>query len=154
MMTLSDGVRGAIVCRARGVSAAAAMLCALALGVLTGCTSSEGLGSLMIDPGHYSVYHCDALAKQLTALIKHEQDLSNLISKASDSGGGAVVANLSYRADYENTLGEERVLRRTAAEKKCDLPPPATEPTPATYTVAPGQAAVSAPAYQSVQGAR
>lgn len=130
-----------------------AALCVLAAGGLAGCASS-GVGSLIVDPGHYSVYHCDALAKRLNALLTREQDLSNLMDKASESGGGVVIANLSYRVDYESTLGEEKVLRRTAAEKKCDLPPPVTAvaPTPATYSAQPG--AATAPAYQSDQTIR
>ena len=108
----------------------------------------------MIDPAHYSVYHCDGLAARLKVLLAREQDLSNLIDKASDSGGGVVIANLSYRADYENTLGEENLLRRTAAEKKCDLPPRAAPvlPTPATYTARPE--AAPAPIFQSDQTIR
>ena len=132
-----------------------AALCIVAAGSLAGCASSGGVGSLMVDPGHYSVYHCDGLAKRLTALLAREQELSNLMAKASDGGAGVVIANLSYRADYESTLGEETVLRRTAAEKKCDLPPPAAAvaaPAPATYSVPP--AATQAPAYQSDQTIR
>jgi hypothetical protein len=93
----------------------------------------------MVDPAHYSVYHCDGLAARLKVLLAREQDLSNLMEKASDSGGGVVIANLSYRAEYENALGEENLLRRTAAEKKCDLPPRAApvSPTPPIYTTRP-----------------
>lgn len=131
-----------------------AALCVLAAGGVAGCASSDGVGSLMVDPGHYSVYHCDALAKRLNVLLAREQDLSNLMAKASEGGGGVVIANLSYRADYESAVGEERLLRRTAAEKKCDLPPPVTAaaPTPATYSAPPG--ATPAPAYQSDQTIR
>jgi hypothetical protein len=38
-----------------------------------------------------------------------------------------VIGNLSYRAEYEDVLGEEKVLRRAAAEKNCDLNPPALQ---------------------------
>ena len=137
--------------RGRAVNAA---LCVLAAGVLAGCSSSDGVGSLMVDPAHYSVYHCDGLATRLKGLLAREQDLSNLMDKASEGGGGVVIANLSYRADYESTLGEERLLRRTAAEKKCDLPPPAAavSPTPAAYSAQPG--ATPAPVFQSDQAIR
>ena len=57
---------------------------------------------------------------------------------------GLYTKNLSYRADYENAVGEEKVLRRAAAEKKCDLPPPPAPP------AAPG----AAPVFQSDQGIR
>ena len=49
------------------------------------------------------------------------------MDKASEGGGGSVIGALSYRPDYEKQLGDEKVLRRTAAEKKCALEPPAFE---------------------------
>jgi hypothetical protein len=112
----------------------------------------------MIDPAHYSVYHCDGLQARLKALQVREQELSNLMLRASEGGGGALIGNLTYRADYENALGEEKVLRRTAAEKKCDLPPPAqpASSTPTAYTAAPAAPAAPAagPVFQSDQGIR
>ena len=76
-----------------------------------------------------------------------EQELSNLMERASEGGGGFLIGNMSYRADYENTMGEEQVLRRTAAEKKCELPAPAvpTSPTPAVYSAPPPPAAYTSP---------
>ncbi len=108
---------------------------------------SPGCSTFIVDPGHYSVYHCDGLAARLKVLLAREQELSNLMERASEGGGGVLIGNMSYRADYENTMGEEKVLRRTAAEKKCELPPPAVpaSPTPAAYTAPPPPAAYSAP---------
>jgi hypothetical protein len=112
----------------------------------------------MIDPAHYSVYHCDGLQARLKILQAREQELSNLMVRASEGGGGALIGNLTYRADYENVLGEEKVLRRTAAEKKCDLPPPPQPASsmPAAYTAAPAAPAApnAAPVFQSDQGIR
>ena len=128
------------------------------MALLGGCSSSGGVGSLLIDPGHYSVYHCDGLAARLKALQAREQDLSNLMLRASEGGGGALIGNMSYRADYENVLGEEAVLRRVAADKKCDLPPPPqpVATTPAAYSATPPALGVPAgrPVYQSDQGIR
>jgi hypothetical protein len=106
----------------------------LIAGLLAGC-STDGATTYIIDPGHYSAYHCDGLTKRLKDLQTRQQDLTNLMAKASEGGGGVLIGSMSYRADYENTVGEEKVLRRTAAEKKCDLPPPAVagSPTPAAY---------------------
>jgi hypothetical protein len=83
----------------------------------------------------------------LKVLLAREQDLSNLMERASDGGGGVLIGNMSYRADYENTLSEEKLLRRTAAEKKCELTPPAVpaSPTPTAYTTPPPPAAYRAP---------
>jgi hypothetical protein len=136
------------------------LACLLAAALLSGCSSSGGggVGTLLIDPGHYSVYHCDGLANRLKVLQAREQDLSNLMQRASEGGGGALIGNLSYRADYENMLGEEAVLRRVAAEKKCDLPPPPqpVPSTPAAYSAAPGvpPPQPNGPVYQSGQGIR
>jgi hypothetical protein len=113
----------------------------------------------MIDPAHYSVYHCDGLAKRLKALQDRQRELSNLMQRASEGGGGVLIGNMTYRAEYENALGEEVVLRRVAAEKNCDLPPPPVSSTPAAYSaapvapLAPGTPA-TAPVYQSDQGIR
>jgi len=116
--------------------ATAALVCVLGAAILAGCSTSDGVSSYIIDPAHYSVYHCDGLVARLRVLLSREQELSNLMDKASEGGGGALIGNLSYRADYENMVGEEKVLRRTAAEKKCELPAPLspTTPTPAVYS--------------------
>ncbi len=112
----------------------------------------------MIDPAHYSVYHCDGLQARLKILQAREQELSNLMLRASEGGGGALIGNLTYRADYENMLAEEKVLRRTAAEKKCELPPPPqpASSTPAAYTSTPASPAAppAGPVFQSDQGIR
>jgi hypothetical protein len=119
----------------------------LVTSLLAGCSMTDGVGTFIVDPGRYSVYHCDGLQARLKVLLAREQDLSNLMERASDGGGGVLIGNMSYRADYENTLGEEKLLRRTAAEKKCELPPPAVpvSPTPTAYTTQPPPAAYSAP---------
>jgi hypothetical protein len=133
-------------------------VCLLATALLSGCATNDAATTFMIDPAHYSVYHCDGLQARLKALQAREQELSNLMVRASEGGGGVLIGNLSYRADYENALGEEKVLRRTAAEKKCDLPPPPqpAASTPAAYTAAPPAPAApnAGPVFQSDQGIR
>jgi len=46
------------------------------------------------------------------------------MAKASEGGGGTVIGALAYRADYEAVLSEQKMLQRTAAEKKCPIVPP------------------------------
>jgi hypothetical protein len=127
--------------------------------VLAGC-SSDGVSSMIVDPGHYSVYHCKDFAARLKVLQTRQNELSNLMDKASEGGGGAVIGNLSYRPDYETAVGEERVLRRTAAEKNCELPPPAVDasPNPAAYSPTPPSATppnpATVPVFQSDQTIR
>lgn len=99
------------------------MICILVVGAFAGCSMSEGVGQYIVDPARYSAYHCDDMARRLKDLLAKEKDLRNLMDRASEGGGGTVIGTLAYRADYENALGEEKLLRRTAAEKKCELGP-------------------------------
>jgi len=110
-----------------GANRAVAFVCAisvLAVLALGGCGSSEdGVGTFVVDPAHYSLYACKDLIARLKVLRTRERDLRNLMDRANDGGGGAVIGTLAYRTDYETVLGEQKVLQRTAAEKKCDLVP-------------------------------
>jgi len=94
---------------------------------LAGCSLSDGVGPYIVDPGRYSAYHCKDLVERLKALTARQKELRDLMGKASEGGGGSVIGAISYRPDYEKQLGEEKVLRRTAAEKKCALEPPTFE---------------------------
>jgi hypothetical protein len=107
-------------CRRFGKAVAGAAA-ALAVLVVFGCSANQDVSSLLVDPGHYSAYHCKDFPPQLALLTTREETLRNLMDKAKESDGGAIVGDLSYRADYEDVLGEEKVLRHAAAEKNCDL---------------------------------
>jgi hypothetical protein len=101
----------------------AALICVFAAVALAGCGMSDGAGTFIIDPGRYSAYHCKDFAAQLKTLVKREQDLRSLMDKASEGGGGTAIGAMAYRTDYETVLSEEKLLQRTAAEKKCELAP-------------------------------
>lgn len=113
-------------CR-RCSKAAAGAAAALAVLIVFGCSANQDVSTLLVDPGHYSAYHCKDFPPQLALLTTREQTLRNLMDKANESSGGALIGNLTYRADYEDVLGEEKVLRRAAAEKNCDLSTPASQ---------------------------
>lgn len=105
---------------------AAVLRCALAgaaMAAVAGCSMSNGAGSILIDPGRYSAYHCNDLATRWKALIAREKELRELIERADQGGGGAVIGSLAYRPDYESVLSEEKLLQRTAAEKNCNFTP-------------------------------
>jgi hypothetical protein len=156
-MRLNDRVHVFIRRRGGRGRSAFAVIAALAAGALGGCSSSDGVSAFMVDPAHYSVYHCKDLKERLAYLLGRQKQLRELMDKASEGAGGTVIGNLSYRADYEDLVGEERVLRRSAAEKNCELPPPASAAAPvaATSSVPPASAPTSTPAsYQSDQTIR
>jgi hypothetical protein len=107
-------------------SGAQSVFLAICLAASTaGCSTS--IDTYLVDPGQYSAYHCNQFADRLKHLQTREADLRNLMDKASEGGGGTLIGGMSYRADYEKAVGEEKVLRRTAAEKKCALDPPVLE---------------------------
>ena len=106
----------AVGCRSGSVALVAA---AVALG---GCSlATDGLASLAVDPARYEGYHCKELVSQWNGLVRREKELRDLINKAGEGGGGTVVAALAYRSDYDTVLERQKVLKRTAAEKNCDL---------------------------------
>jgi hypothetical protein len=88
--------------------------------IVTGC-GSDGPGVIWVDPGKYTFYKCDDLARRWKALITREDELRGLIEKANESAAGAVIGSVAYRSDYEAVLTEEKMLQRMAADKKCSF---------------------------------
>jgi hypothetical protein len=99
------------------------LLCAAAAAgmALAGCGLSNGPGTLFVDPGRYEAYHCNDLVTRWKALTDREKELRALMDKASQSGSGAVIGAVAYRADYESVLTEEKLVQREASEKNCEL---------------------------------
>jgi hypothetical protein len=138
-MTLRDRARAPVtgsgrvaqLCRRAGSRLSAiALIGALGAGTLGGCGISEqGVGTLALDPGRYVLYHCNDLVARLTALNNREKELRNLMDKAGEGTGGALIGALSYRTEYETLLSDQKLVRRLAAEKKCDLGPLGPRPT-------------------------
>ena len=105
-------------------SAYAALVWAATAIVLAGCTGGDGIGTILADPGRYSAFRCNDMAVRWTYLNTRERQLGDLMLRASEGTGGTVIGAIAYRPEYEQTLSEKRLLRRAAAEKKCDLTPP------------------------------
>ncbi len=99
----------------------ALLVAAVALvSALAGCTSNDR-DELLIDPGRYTAFKCDDLAARWKLVSAREKELRGLMDRANQSGGGAVVGALAYRADYNVVIEDEGLLQRTAAEKNCGL---------------------------------
>ena len=95
------------------------LLAGVVAAALAGCTN--GAGSLLVDPGHYSAYHCNDLAAQWKVLVAREKELRDLMDRADQGGGGgAVIGSLAYRSDYESVRSDEQLVQREAAEKNCN----------------------------------
>jgi hypothetical protein len=98
-------------------------LALLALVALAGC-GSDGAGAVFIDPGRYTLYHCDDLATRRKALIAREAELRGLMERASESAAGSVIGSLAYRSEYDSVIAEQKLLQRNAAEKNCSFASP------------------------------
>lgn len=94
-------------------------LLGVAIAALAGCGMSDGAGSILVDPGRYTVYHCDELAARWKVLVARQKELQGLMEKAGETGSGAVIGSIAYRSDYDSVIAEERLLLRTATEKNC-----------------------------------
>jgi len=103
-----------------------ATMLVLAVGTLAGCSTTDGLDSMLVDPSRYEGYNCKELAGQLQSLDKREKDLRNLIDRADESTSGVVIGALAYRTDYQTVIADKKVLKGTMAEKKCQLTPSLT----------------------------
>jgi len=115
----------AAVAQQRGRRGWRSTLSSFAVLALGGCgLSTDGAGALFVDPGRYTLYHCDDLAARRKVLIARENELRGLIERANESAGGAVVGSFAYRSDYDSVLAEEKLLQRNAAEKNCSFASP------------------------------
>lgn len=108
-------------CRHRRTEVAA-LFGLLATG-LAGCGLGNDPGSLFVDPGRDAAYHCSDLAARWKVLLDREKDLRNLMDKANQGGGGALIGSLAYGTDYDSVLTEKKIVQREAIEKKCELTP-------------------------------
>jgi hypothetical protein len=88
---------------------------------LASCGGGNGPGSWLVDPGRYEAFHCNDLVTRWKQLTDREKELHALMDKASQSGTGAVIGAVAYRADYESVLTEEKLVQREANDKKCEL---------------------------------
>jgi hypothetical protein len=105
------------------LSSRAAMLAVLlAGGLLQACAVSDNPLTLFADPGKYQYNTCEQIAGQKKTWSSRELELRQLMDKAEQSTGGAVVNVLAYKADHVAALEELKVLEATARSKNCNPP--------------------------------
>ena len=91
--------------------------------MLSGCaTPGDSSVTLFADPGKYQYSSCEQLALQRKTWTTKEQDLKQLMDRAEQGTGGAVVNVLAYKADYVAATEELKVLERAARSKHCASP--------------------------------
>jgi hypothetical protein len=99
-------------------------LCAVLIagGSLQACAVADNPITVFADPGKYQYNTCEQIAGQKKYWTNREKELKQLMSKAEQSAGGAVVNIFAYKADHVAATEELKVLEGTARAKNCDSP--------------------------------
>lgn len=90
------------------------------------CSTSIQEQSLFVAPGKYDFLTCKDIAQREVSATLREKELNSLMDRANQDAAGPLVNALVYSGDLAQVRAEQRLLRRTAIEKKCDEqnPPP------------------------------
>ena len=94
----------------------------LIAGAVSGCA---GVGdgtmgdALTADPGKYILYNCRDVDTAISTTTLRITELEQLIARASQGTGGAAMAAVAYRSEYNQARGQLRALKVAAAEKQC-----------------------------------
>ena len=92
-------------------------------GALAGCSAAgDNPFTVFADPGKYEYYSCDQINAQRKNWSTREQELRELMNKAEQDTGGAIVNVLAYKADHVAASEELKVLEATARSKNCETP--------------------------------
>lgn len=94
------------------------------LTVLGSCASDPKTGNVLVSPARFMLYNCKELAQHQMSLVARQRQLEGLMRQAKQGSGGSFVSAIAYEPDYQNVLGEMKVLRQQQAEKECNLPDP------------------------------
>ena len=95
----------------------------LAGALLAGCSSTgDNPLTIFADPGQYQYSTCEQLAGQRQHWAGREQELKQLMDKADQGAGGAIVNMLAYKADYVSAGEQLKVIEATARAKNCQTP--------------------------------
>jgi hypothetical protein len=91
--------------------------------LLSGCaTPSDSSVTFFADPGKYQYSSCEQLASQRKSWTTRERDLKQLMDRAEQGAGGALVNVLAYKSDYVAATEELKVLESAARSKHCASP--------------------------------
>jgi hypothetical protein len=74
---------------------------------------------------------CLTISKTLAKVSYTEKQLAQLMTRASEGAGGAMVNAMAYQDRYNTARAEMRALRKAGEAKKCspsDLNPPPAAP--------------------------
>jgi hypothetical protein len=88
---------------------------------LAACSATlDDPGSLYVAPGKFDFLRCPDLAQRSMRASTREKELTSLMDRANQDPAGPLVNALVYSTDLNTVRAELAMLRKTAAEKKCD----------------------------------
>ena len=116
------------------------LLTSVAVMSLCGCTSEETADRFIVAPGQYILYSCPELANTARGIEVRQHELAALMQKAGVDASGRFISAQVYGPEYAQLRGEMDQVRKTAAEKNCNLSggvsgvsgPPVEQPTSTT----------------------
>ncbi len=107
-------------------------IAAVCLGILTSGCSISLEDSIYGAPGKFDLLDCPSLANRAKATAARETELTELMSRATETTSGPVVNALVYQDELNTVRAELEALRKTADDKRC-----APVITPETHTLEP-----------------
>jgi hypothetical protein len=104
---------------------------ALVLATFTAGCAGDASGEFLVRPGRFDYLSCAEIAKASDTAAKRERELKALIERAEKESFGVLMAAASYRGEYLQAQGEQKMLAEVARRKDCgaERSPPAA-PTP------------------------
>jgi hypothetical protein len=97
------------------------LLAGVAITSLCGCTSEETAGRFLVAPDKYVLYSCGEMGNEARGIANRQHELAALMQKAATDAGGRFVSAQAYQPEYNQLRGRMDQLRKTAAEKNCNL---------------------------------
>jgi hypothetical protein len=102
--------------------AAGVLFAGLFLNLLAGCAMSDDtMSGMIVAPGKYTLYSCDALAEAHKKAAAEERELRQLMARADADSAGRLVSAVAYQTDYLTVRGELNELHQASIDKKCGL---------------------------------
>src|SRR3974377_1188112 len=90
--------------------------------------SEDRLSRFVVAPGKYTFYTCDEIATAIKNYTARQEELRQLMARASTDPAGRLISTMTYESDYISAEGELRDLRGAGADKNCRAIPPSTPP--------------------------
>jgi hypothetical protein len=96
---------------------------ALVLATFTAGCAGDAAEQFLVRPGRFDYLSCPEIAKTSETAARREQELKALIDRAEKESFGVLMAAASYRGEYLQARGEQKMLAEVARQKNCGVEP-------------------------------